>query len=83
MSYTLFFCPSVQQVVSLYYATAAKNQTNDCAKFELNVTLSQGKLLNVWRSILLPSFGSAEQPLVLFLRLALVYSIHQEGPKPT
>ncbi|CAL8285588.1 unnamed protein product [Arctogadus glacialis] len=28
-------------VVSLYYATAAKD-VNDCAKFELNVTLSQG-----------------------------------------
>ncbi|XP_056442574.1 complement C3-like isoform X1 [Gadus chalcogrammus] len=29
-------------VVSLYYATPAKDQANDCAKFELNVTLSQG-----------------------------------------
>uniref|UniRef100_A0A8C5CNN8 Uncharacterized protein n=1 Tax=Gadus morhua TaxID=8049 RepID=A0A8C5CNN8_GADMO len=52
LSYTLFFCPSVQQVVSLYYATTAKDQANDCAKFKLNVTLSQGKLVNVWRSIL-------------------------------
>ncbi|CAL8328656.1 unnamed protein product [Lota lota] len=29
-------------VVSLYYATATKNQGNDCDKFELNVTLFQG-----------------------------------------
>ncbi|CAL8330687.1 unnamed protein product [Lota lota] len=29
-------------VVSLYYATATNNQANDCDKFELNVTLSQG-----------------------------------------
>ena len=50
-------CFSVQQVVSLYYATAVNDQANDCEKFELNVTLSQGKRVNVWHSVLLPSFG--------------------------
>ena len=69
--------------MSLYYATAASDAVNNCEHFELNVTLSQGKHVNVWHSVVLPSFDGAEQPQVLFLRLALVCSVHQEGPKPT
>ena len=50
----------------MYYAMAPSDQANNCEHFELNVTLSEGKHVNVWHSVVLPSFGGTEQPQVFF-----------------